>query len=181
MSFAGNTGNRLRVVALVAVLCTSSMEAAHGGGEGSVYAGACTFTLDVTFTTPLGPLPGRTYAAFSGDGTCVVNTEIVDAHFSASLGPVFTTIGMGCTTGTLSGRGTFDTAALGFPDPGVAVEVVNVGGVILMDVHTGIVIYRGAGVFQQPQAHTDSCVNGAGLSSTTWTGAIAFEDPEPPV
>lgn len=155
---------------------------ARGTNTGGVYAGSCGFTLTVTYTPAANRLPGAAWATFSGPATlCVVNGELVSGHFSGVLAPVLGVVGSGCAAGALSGRGTFDTSALGFPDPDVAVEIVNTGGVVTMDVNAEIYVFRGVGTFVQPPAHTSSCLGGASITTTTWTGTVTFEDPKPPI
>lgn len=161
---------------------THSAEANDILNGAGLYVGACAFTLTVDYQPPTGALPSSSLVRFDGPGVpCVVNGAAVTGHFSAVLGPVLGIVGMGCATGVASGTGTFDTTATGFPDPIVAVEAVNTGGAIVMDINAQIFVFRGLGLFEQEPLATAACLAGTPPATTRWTGTVFFEDPKPPV
>jgi hypothetical protein len=171
----------LGAAALVAALACGGVvgPASSGATEGAVWAGTCTFNLNVSFSPGLRPTPTAQSGSFSGASTCVVNERVTTGSFNGTFATNPATAGMGCASGVVSGTGVFGVATLGFPNPTVAVTFVNHGGAISAVV-TRLSTFAGSGEFAQAPADTASCVQGTRLTSTRWTGAIAFEDPEPP-
>ena len=148
--------------------------------EGGVFVGTCVFnaSLRATYSPALTAVPTARTIGLDGTGTCVVNgaTGIV------SVGGGVTSIGpFGCHEGAALGG-----VSLSFSVPGfnrafgnVTLAVVNTGGVMTVAATYQGVRLAGAGPFVQDPLKTVQCTTGS-VTSANWTGALVFEDPEPP-
>lgn len=149
--------------------------------EGAVFVGACVFDVHVTFSPPLTVLPTPTSVELGTTSSlCVVNGEVVSGWFTAGLDPLLGLVGMSCEGGAAAGRGLFSTDAIDFPTTSVNVEAVRAGSAIALELNHAVYVFRGLGPFLEDPVDTASCLAGTALSTTTWTGAIAFEDPTLP-
>lgn len=164
------------VVGLVASLVGPSVTAALAAIE--VIAGVCVFqSVDVDFSNPaLGPDLDKTTVHFDGSGGLCATTgdpTVGAGHIEATVAPTLGT-DMNCLAGLADGTGTFAVdPQLSSMDTEVA--LVNVGGLWTVAFTSGLNLI-GVGTFVQLPTETVDCTVG-GLSSTTWTGVVVFEDP----
>jgi hypothetical protein len=163
----------------IALLGLSAVPAPAGATEGAVFAGACAFGLTVSLTPGIRTPPSDQSGSFSGTGTCVVNGQVASMGFFGVVATNPLTTGFGCVSGALHGSGTFDVNTTGFPSPNVQVTFVNTGSAISV-VATKTAVFTGVGSMVQDANDTAQCVVGPKVTSLKWTGALAFEDPEPP-
>jgi hypothetical protein len=128
-------------------------------------------------------MPGTRSLDLDGSGTCVVNGEIADLTFVGDVATTSLTGGYGCAGGVATGTGVVDIDTTGFPNPLVQLTVVDVGGAVTMTavkITPNVYTFEGVAELARDPADTATCALTA-LSSTTWKGAMAFQDPELPL
>jgi hypothetical protein len=150
---------------------------APAGAEG-VFAGACTLDVDVTYSEELELLPGPRTLQLDGVGTCVVNGAVAPLVLQGVAATTPLTGGYACGGGVATGTGVVDIALPGFPDPVVQLAIVDTGGVVTMTVLALYLTFDGVAELVREPSDTLTC--GGSWATTTWTGAMAFQDPYPP-
>jgi hypothetical protein len=111
----------------------------------------------------------------SASGTCVVN---------GSIGTIAINGGMNSAAWSCEAGVAVGAVAVGFHVPGfnqsffgTTIVAENVGGVVAVEMTYNLTQVIAVGVFaQSPISGSSNCATG--LSSTTWTGAFAFNDPD---
>jgi len=139
-----------------------------------LFVGACAPTLTVSFSPTMTAVPHALNMSVSGSGTCVVN---------GSVGTVSILGGMNSVAWSCEGGVAVGAVGLGFHVPvfeqsyfGVTIVAENVGGLVTVEMAYDLVQLDAVGEFVQlPVSGGANCATG--LSSTTWTGAFAFNDP----
>ncbi|MDQ3757651.1 MAG: hypothetical protein M3394_07370 [Actinomycetota bacterium] len=145
-----------------------------------VFVGACTMEWHVSFSPSVGLVPGSGVHTFSGGGDCIVNGESATLTLSGGTLHADPRTGFGCLAGVAFGNVQFILDVEGFPNPNVQLGVVNSGGVLTVVAFALLTQFEGVGELVQEPATTSTCATGGTASHTTWTGAMAFQDPDPP-
>lgn len=166
-----------RVAAAVLSAGGSVAVGAQPASADGEFVGACTLDFDVTYSTPLGVVPGPRHLSFVGFGTCVVNGMTADVGVAGLASTTVLGGAYGCAGGVATGTAVFDVDVPGFPSPLIDVLIVDVAGDVTIVGWALALRYEGVGNFVRPPADTARC--SGGLQSTTWTGGIAFQDPDP--
>lgn len=167
-------------LSVAAIAAVPAPERAAATGP-AVFAGACQLTLRVAYTPPLTVVPAPTVARVDTTAsTCSVNGSVAAGALTADLGPVAGVGPMSCEGGALAGRGWFDTTAPGFTGTSMNMEAAQAGDAVAVEFNTGVYVLRGVGPFVADPVAVAGCLAGTPLASTTWTGAVAFEDPTLP-
>lgn len=165
--------NPARMLAIAVLAAGATVIASPPAAAIGLYAGACVMTIGVAYSPTLAAAPAPTSMTLNGSGTCVVNSSVVPGYYSAGAAGVAGL--MACGGGLASGTGYFFTTAPGFPYTVVQTQVARAGPLAVIAVESGIAL-AGAGVFVQDTGAVTGCAGG-GVSSSTWTGVLAFEDP----
>ena len=141
----------------------------------ALISGACTTTFTVGFSPAMTAVPGARTMSLTGSGTCVANGSIGTVNITGGMNSA----AWSCEAGVAVGAVNIGFHVPIFDQTYVAVTVVaeNVGGVIAVEMSYNLTQLVGVGVFaQSPVSGSSNCATG--LSSTTWTGAFAFNDPD---
>jgi hypothetical protein len=141
----------------------------------ALISGACTTTFTVSFAPSMSLVPGASTMNLTGSGTCVANGNIGTVNIVGGMNSA----AWSCEAGVAVGA-----VAVGFHVPGfnqsffgVTAVAENVGGVITLEMTYNLTQLVGVGVFaQSPVSGASNCATG--MSSTTWTGAFVFNDPD---
>lgn len=158
------------LVAALAIVVPARAEA-----EIAEYAGACTFTLDVTLSPVADLSLTPTSMAFSAFGTCTVN-ELVTTGLLNGRAATTPFVGWTCAAGWARGTGSFLTGHPSMPSQFVEVLISTEAGTLQIAAYA-IPVFEGVGEFVQAPATTTGCLNGQGQSSGQYTGVFAFQDP----
>lgn len=175
------TRPRVRAVLLASALALAGTVAVGqpAGAVDGVFVGACTIELDVTYSPALVAIPGApNISVGGGPGTCVMDGMIG----TVNLGGGMTGNQLGCAEGAALGSlaMTFEIGNWTGSFPAATVALTNIGGVMEFAFTQNLHKFAGAGVaVPEPVAAANCAVSG--VTTTTWTVAFAFEDPETPV
>lgn len=157
-------------------LCALLVSTPSGADAGLVvFAGACTFDVRVDFSPPADLSLSPTSLSFSGSGTCVVNSVVTTGSLMGTAATT-PTVGWTCAAGLAVGSASFDTEHPSMSPFNVAVVLEAVGATLSITAHA-LPTFSGAGEFAQVAPAASACVGGAAVSSATYTGPFAFEDP----
>jgi len=173
------TGSAVRrVLAAVGALVVSAAGVVTpvAANQNAAWVGACAMSLNVSFSPPLTNLIEGHVIGFSGGGTCIVNDQVAPLLF---VGGAATIGGMSCAAGLASGSGGFFAFANGFPSPNVQIEFVTVGPTVTMELNSNLIGFDGVAELAGGVEAALCPVNGE--ASTTWLGAVVFQDPTLPI
>jgi hypothetical protein len=151
---------------------------APAAADVAVFSGACTVTLEVRFAAVVTATPGATSLSASGGGTCVVNGQFAQLVLRGTLATTPLTGGYSCAGGVATGTGVVEIDTPGFSSPVVQLTAVEAGGVIELVVLAPVLPFDGLASLVRDHNESPSCAT-TGYIRTTWTGAMAFQDPYP--
>ena len=138
-------------------------------------SGACAPTFTVSFSPPMTAVPGPRTMSITGAGTCVANGSIGTINITGGLNSV----AWSCEAGVAVGAVSLSFHVPIFNQTYIAATIVaeNVAGVVVVEITYNLTQLVAVGVFaQSPVSSGANCATG--LSTTTWTGAFVFNDPE---
>lgn len=177
----GTSVRRVRRVVgavLVTTLAWGLDSPAADATEGAVFSGVCTMTLDVGFSDAVSMTAASRRITIDGGGTCVVNGDFAPMTLVGSLETTALTGGYSCVGGVATGTGVIDIETPGFPAPVVQLVAAQVGPVVTLTVLALPVRFDGVAVLRQDADDAAACPS-TGYTTTSWDGAMPFQDPHP--
>jgi hypothetical protein len=147
-----------------------------------VIAGACYLVIDIDYSPAAELLPQETTLTFGGGGTCVVS-DLQTVHAASISGSATTPLGgqenFACAGGIAVG-GQLTLTIWDLTDPnfsGKAHVVATAAALVIaiVDQHK-VPELLAAGVFVRAPIDAETCATSS-LATTTWIGALVFEDP----
>ena len=170
------TARRLGValaVVIGALLLPSPSAQASG-----VFDGACTMELQVTPTKTIRTPPALMSLTLRGGGTCATTSGVAPMEFLATVTTHPTFGGFGCGGGVAAGTGYIRIPIGGFSSLVLEVTIAAVGGAVTLVATADLTRFDGIAPLTQDPVDTAACPV-SGTTATTWTGILAFQDPEP--
>lgn len=166
---------RRTLLALVAVGATLSTPLPPAAADIVTIVGACTLEIRLTASPPADLSATQTSLWFSGSGECVVNGLRTWGTFNgvAATSPL---LGWSCAAGVAMGTASFDTGHPSMSTQNVTVELAVAPATLAVDARL-VPVFTGVGAFVQTSPDRTTCLNGAALATTVYTGVFAFEDP----
>jgi hypothetical protein len=167
--------------AIVAMAAIAGASAPSTASATATFSGACAMSVEVTFTPTVVALPSSKAVQLGGTGTCIVNGDIAPMRLRGFLSTTSLTGGFSCAGGVVTGTGVVEIDTPGFSGPDVQLVVVEANGVISMTVVavTHVLRFNGVAELAEDPVDAATCPT-VGMASTTWVGAMPFQDPDPP-
>lgn len=167
--------SRVLVSALAAV---AVVQAAPPATATTVFSGGCTMTLEVHASQPVRPTPALLTLDINGGGTCVVTGVVAAMTFVGSVTTHATFGGYGCGGGVAAGQALITLAVSGFSGLTLEVTVAAAGGTVVLVATNSLLRFDGVALLAEDAAETAACAL-TGMTDTTWSGGLAFQDPDP--